>query len=214
MSKVQVTTEQARAQFAPGLYRHYKGGLYLALALAQDSSDVRKLSVVYRSLQLGELWHRPLAESEDSWTGHVQWPTSPWRSVFPWGHHAPRFHAVHPRSFDVVLLLGAPTGTPLEGLTEFAERLPRTVAAVHYSGLHEVRGTLRSILPDKVVAPLWITHDEPPPDEDSGYLCLTVGDLTNPEGLASAQGQIQGVLAAINPNGPVLETIGRPVTDG
>jgi len=42
----------------PGLYRHYKGGLYEVLHLARHSETEEQL-VVYRSLSEGGVWVRP-----------------------------------------------------------------------------------------------------------------------------------------------------------
>jgi hypothetical protein len=44
----------------PGLYRHYKGGLYQVLYLARHSETEEQL-VVYRSLAEGGVWVRPAA---------------------------------------------------------------------------------------------------------------------------------------------------------
>ena len=44
----------------PGLYRHYKGGLYEVLHLARHSETEEEL-VVYRSLSEGGVWVRPAA---------------------------------------------------------------------------------------------------------------------------------------------------------
>lgn len=44
----------------PGLYRHYKGGLYQVLHMAQHSETEEQL-VVYRSLSQGGVWVRPAA---------------------------------------------------------------------------------------------------------------------------------------------------------
>lgn len=44
----------------PGLYRHYKGGLYQVLHLARHS-ETEELLVVYRSLAEGGVWVRPAA---------------------------------------------------------------------------------------------------------------------------------------------------------
>ena len=44
----------------PGLYRHYKGGLYTLLATARHS-ETEEWHAVYRSEATGTLWVRPLA---------------------------------------------------------------------------------------------------------------------------------------------------------
>ena len=63
------------SSFRPGVYRHYKGGLYYAMTLAwaNEVSDPRELVVVYLSLTTGA-WHtRPYSSSTyDAWTDRVQ----------------------------------------------------------------------------------------------------------------------------------------------
>jgi hypothetical protein len=44
----------------PGLYRHYKGGLYAVLAVARHS-ETEEVFVIYRAYQGGQLWIRPLS---------------------------------------------------------------------------------------------------------------------------------------------------------
>lgn len=44
----------------PGLYRHYKGGLYTVLHTARHS-ETEEWLVVYRSEAHGSLWVRPLS---------------------------------------------------------------------------------------------------------------------------------------------------------
>ncbi|MBW3538165.1 DUF1653 domain-containing protein [Candidatus Parcubacteria bacterium] len=39
-------------EFKAGIYRHYKGPLYLALGLAHDANDEHRVGVVYIGLQL------------------------------------------------------------------------------------------------------------------------------------------------------------------
>ncbi len=53
-------SDLARA-FRPGIYKHFKGGLYEALLVARDSEDRDKEFVVYRSLEKGHVWARPIA---------------------------------------------------------------------------------------------------------------------------------------------------------
>ena len=50
----------------PGLYRHYKGGLYTLLATARHS-ETEEWHAFYRSEAHGTLWVRPLA----TWLGLV-----------------------------------------------------------------------------------------------------------------------------------------------
>ena len=57
--------------FKPGLYRHYKGGLYYAVLLAEHH-ETREPCVVYASVEHGTMNVRPWAkEGEDSWTDRV-----------------------------------------------------------------------------------------------------------------------------------------------
>ncbi len=46
--------------FKPGLYRHYKGGMYRALFVGRSSEDREQEFVVYQSLEKGIVWIRPL----------------------------------------------------------------------------------------------------------------------------------------------------------
>ena len=45
---------------APGLYRHYKGGVYRVIRTALHSETLETL-VVYQAVACGTLWVRPLA---------------------------------------------------------------------------------------------------------------------------------------------------------
>lgn len=61
----------------PGLYRHYKGGLYKVLGAARHSETLEML-VVYEALyknDLGQLWVRPLKMFKD--TVQPNGPSSP-----------------------------------------------------------------------------------------------------------------------------------------
>ncbi len=53
-------SETARS-FRPGIYRHYKGGIYQALFVGRSSESAEEESVIYRSLENGFVWIRPLA---------------------------------------------------------------------------------------------------------------------------------------------------------
>jgi hypothetical protein len=53
--------------FEPGMYRHFKGGIYEALYLARDSEDHEKQMVVYKN-EKGEVWVRPL----EMWEEHIE----------------------------------------------------------------------------------------------------------------------------------------------
>jgi hypothetical protein len=50
-----------RAQsFKPGIYKHYKGALYEAFFVGRLSEDREKEFIVYRSIERGLVWIRPL----------------------------------------------------------------------------------------------------------------------------------------------------------
>ncbi|NHN88148.1 DUF1653 domain-containing protein [Acetobacter conturbans] len=53
----------------PGLYRHYKGGLYTVLHTARHS-ETEEWLVVYRSEAHGTLWVRPLSMWVELVEGH------------------------------------------------------------------------------------------------------------------------------------------------
>jgi hypothetical protein len=58
----QMGAETVRADDPPpGLYRHYKGGVYLLLFLAEDH-ETRQALVIYRSISRGVNIARPLAD--------------------------------------------------------------------------------------------------------------------------------------------------------
>ena len=44
--------------FKPGIYKHFKGGLYEALFLAKNSENFEEEFVVYKSLENGDIWIR------------------------------------------------------------------------------------------------------------------------------------------------------------
>lgn len=43
----------------PGIYKHYKGNLYLVIGVGKDSESLQEF-VIYKSLQDNEYWVRPL----------------------------------------------------------------------------------------------------------------------------------------------------------
>ena len=63
---------------APGsVVRHYKGGRYHVLTVADHHDHDGKRDVVYISLTNGKVFSRPLerdSREEDSWTDLVAWP--------------------------------------------------------------------------------------------------------------------------------------------
>lgn len=69
----------------PGVYRHYKGGRYLVLMVADHHDHDGKKDVVYVSLTTGKPHTRPLtrdSRQEDSWTDKVKWPDGYLRNRF------------------------------------------------------------------------------------------------------------------------------------
>jgi hypothetical protein len=50
----------AAKAFKLGIYKHFKGDLYEALCVARDSQNCDEEYVVYRSLEKGITWIRPL----------------------------------------------------------------------------------------------------------------------------------------------------------
>ncbi len=65
----------------PGrIYAHYKGGRYLVLHIAEESTNARPGSkgVIYVSLTYGKIKHRDLSE----FTEEVEWPDGNMRPRF------------------------------------------------------------------------------------------------------------------------------------
>lgn len=62
MSRGLKSTRRSCEPLSPGLYRHYKGGMYRVLHLATDEATLTK-SVVYMSLETGRVW----VKSVDEW---------------------------------------------------------------------------------------------------------------------------------------------------
>jgi hypothetical protein len=66
-------------------YRHYKGGLYLPVAVAERHTHNGDLDVVYVSLTHGKHCTRPLrydSREEESWQDNVMWPDGVYRKRF------------------------------------------------------------------------------------------------------------------------------------
>jgi hypothetical protein len=66
-------------------YRHYKGGLYLLVAVAETHEHNGDLDAVYVSLTHGKFVTRPLhrdSRHQDSWTDVVDWPDGTRRARF------------------------------------------------------------------------------------------------------------------------------------
>lgn len=99
-----------RENLEPGLYRHFKGGMYQLLYLAQNSED-SQLLVIYRSMEDGKIWSRPVR----MWVEEVEVD----------GKKVPRFERVKhlgviPGIHTITLDLSQP---PREGEKEEAGRL-------------------------------------------------------------------------------------------
>lgn len=78
MTDLPPLSEQARA-FRPGIYRHYKGGMYRAIAVARHSEHPAQELVVYESLDNGGTWVRPLGMFlEDVEVGEYRGPRFTW----------------------------------------------------------------------------------------------------------------------------------------
>jgi hypothetical protein len=79
-------------QAVPGqVYRHYKGGMYLVIAVATTTHNHivgcvhGERDVVYVSLTHGTIVTRPLwrdARDQDSWTDIIEWPDGKKRNRF------------------------------------------------------------------------------------------------------------------------------------
>jgi hypothetical protein len=70
---------------SPGLYRHYRGGLYLVLLVAETHNHNGDLDVVYASMERGAWRTRPAnrdSRNEDSWNDTVEWPDGQMRRRF------------------------------------------------------------------------------------------------------------------------------------
>jgi hypothetical protein len=73
------------AVFIGAPYRHYKGGLYLLVAVAERHTHNGDLDVVYVSLAHAKHCTRPLrrdSRDEDSWLDQVEWPDGKLRARF------------------------------------------------------------------------------------------------------------------------------------
>lgn len=72
-------------EILPGLYRHYKGGLYLVLFTAETHNHNGDIDVIYISLKHGKACTRPLKQDsrkEDSWLDLIKWPDAVERHRF------------------------------------------------------------------------------------------------------------------------------------
>jgi hypothetical protein len=69
----------------PGLYRHYKGGLYLVIGTAETHNHNGDVDIIYVSLAHGTLVTRPLrkdSRNEAAWLDSVMWPDGEMRERF------------------------------------------------------------------------------------------------------------------------------------
>lgn len=68
-----------------GVFRHYKGGLYRVVTVAETHQHNGDKDVVYVSLKTGSIVTRPLerdSRAADSWTDPVTWPDGETRPRF------------------------------------------------------------------------------------------------------------------------------------
>ncbi len=197
-----VTLDQARDRFEQGLYRHYKGPLYLAIALADDH-EKPTTDVFYRSLTNGKLYHRPLAEAPSSWYDHVQWPPPEGKDHWPWGSMAPRFVQVPVEAYATVFLISGPPHQGASVAARVGSQIPEVECVLVEGGLSGTVAHLRHSLPDKVVVPLWVSGGQKGPP---GCLSLSNGYEEY------IRGQLEGIARAVDRTGPTIETHGRPIT--
>ncbi len=70
----------------PGsIVRHYKGGRYLVICVAETHEHNGDVDVVYLSLKRGKYNTRPLTKDsrkQDAWTDKVKWPDGVLRNRF------------------------------------------------------------------------------------------------------------------------------------
>lgn len=77
---------------AGNVYRHYKGGRYLVVAVADTHEHNGEKDVVYVSLTYGKYVTRPLqrdSRNQDSWMDYVEWPDGQKRMRFITDDHEP-----------------------------------------------------------------------------------------------------------------------------
>lgn len=196
--------EQARAGFRPGLYRHYKGGLYVAtgLAVSHESFESDSPDVVYHSVTYGRLTYRPLAKpGEDSWSDQVQWPTcgvpiNRWAagavqpgSEWPYEHLAPRFLAIPP--FRTLLLFGGPAKEGALEATALAGQIPGIECHLMLGGAPRTVGLLRSLVTSVPVLSIWVSRADQPPPPQGYHLMVQLGSND------FVLGQLYGILACV-----------------
>jgi hypothetical protein len=67
------------------IYKHYKGGRYKLLFIAETHDHNGDMDAVYVSLTTGKTVTRPFrkdSRNADSWTDLVEWPDGTWRHRF------------------------------------------------------------------------------------------------------------------------------------
>ncbi len=62
MTERDITLDEEQKILRPGLWEHYKGGLYRVLFIATLSEDHKTRMVIYVSLTNGAVWIRPARE--------------------------------------------------------------------------------------------------------------------------------------------------------
>jgi hypothetical protein len=62
----------------PGLYRHFKGGLYRVIGRGEHTETKQEV-IVYQTVATGELWVRPAFMWDEQ---QVLWPDGQWRPRF------------------------------------------------------------------------------------------------------------------------------------
>lgn len=78
-------------EFKPGVYEHFKGGLYRALVLAQHHHETNRKFVVYVSLQNGLIYTREYDHGASPWNANVQ----KWLGLADEYATVPRFRFLH-----------------------------------------------------------------------------------------------------------------------
>ena len=63
----------------PGIYRHFKGGLYRVLGVARHSETLEELVVYQSCVDASQLWVRPLS----MWNETVEWDGQKIRRFVP-----------------------------------------------------------------------------------------------------------------------------------
>lgn len=71
-------------------YEHYRGGTFEVITVGRLSEQRDQIMVVYRSLDRGHVWIRPLG----MWSEYVEWRQPSCDGVFHLECRAPRFKLV------------------------------------------------------------------------------------------------------------------------